>query len=150
MGKRELLWGSICWTMYGALSLVSYLWDLEEQGRRFKVIILGDNARAKQFLWGRGFSHYVILLYWNFIVSLTGYCKNFCRMPLFTILLMPYLFCINWDWQGQECNLKCPKVYEINSKWECLCSNFCLYWPFSYNHLYSQSHKNIFITTDNP
>ena len=34
---------------------------------------------------------YVILLHWNFIVSLNGYCKFFYRiLPLFCILLLFY------------------------------------------------------------
>ena len=53
-------------------------------GRSFKVII-----------WAR-VSHYVILLFWNYIVSLTGYCKRLYRLPLFTILLLLFLFCIYW------------------------------------------------------
>ena len=39
-------------------------------------------------LLGREGSHYGILLYWNFIVSLTGYCEGFYRILLFTILLL--------------------------------------------------------------
>ena len=54
-------------------------------------------------------SHYVRLLYWNFIVSFTGYCKTFYRILLLPILLLLYLFYIYWDWQGQKWNLKCPK-----------------------------------------
>ena len=48
------------------------------------------------------------------IVSLTGYCKLFYRTELlFSILMLFYLFCIYWDWQGQQCHLKCPKVYDM-------------------------------------
>ena len=66
---------------------------------------------------GKRDSHYVILLYWNFILSLIGYCKLFYRiLPLFPILLLFYLFCICWDWQGQKCHLKCPKGYETNTE----------------------------------
>ena len=60
---------------------------------------------------GGGGPLYVILLYWNFIVSLTGYCKLFYRiLPLFPILLLLYLFCFYWDWVGQNCNLKIVKL----------------------------------------
>ena len=47
------------------------------------------------------------LLCWNFIVSLTEFCKRFYKIRLFPILLLFYLFCIYWHWQGQKCNLKC-------------------------------------------
>ena len=40
--------------------------------------------------WGY---HCVILLYRNFSVSLTGYCKRFYRIPLFPLLLPFQLFC---------------------------------------------------------
>ena len=80
---------------------------------------------------GRRGSYYVILLHWNFIVSLTGYCKLSYRMlPLFPILLLFYLFCIYGDLQGQKCHLKCPKVYEIYFMviwWVILYGNFWLY-----------------------
>ena len=33
----------------------------------------------------------------NFTLSLNGYCKRFYRIPLSTILLLLYLFCIYWD-----------------------------------------------------
>ena len=66
---------------------------------------------------GKGDSHYVILLYWNFIVSLTGYCRLVYRiLTLFSILLLFYLLCIYWDCQDQKCYLKCPKNYEINTE----------------------------------
>ena len=47
------------------------------------------------FMGKRG-SHYVILLYWNFIVSLAGYLNyiTYRILPLFSILLLFYLFCI--------------------------------------------------------
>ena len=35
---------------------------------------------------------------------------------LFPIFLLFYLFCIYWDWQGQKCKLKAPKIYEISSE----------------------------------
>ena len=63
---------------------------------------------GRQFELGSEVSHYVILLYWNFIVSLTGYCKRFYRIPLFPIFLLFYMLCIYWDWQGQKCKLKWP------------------------------------------
>ena len=48
----------------------------------------------------------------------TGYCKLFYRiLPLFPILLVLYLFCVYWDWQGQECYLRCPKVCENTLKY---------------------------------
>ena len=65
----------------------------------------GVTMHAKKVGRGRD-SRYIILLYWNLIISLTGNCKRFCRIHIFTILLLFYLFCIYWDWQGQKCNLK--------------------------------------------
>ena len=68
------------------------------------------------------------------LYCLTGYCRKFYRIPLFPIFLLFYLFCICWDWQGQKCKLKCPKIYEINSELYCNC-NFCLYSFLRYKHL---------------
>ena len=57
--------------------------------------------------------------------------------------------CIGWDWQGQKCKLKCPKVYEINSELYCNCNLFL--YPFLwYKYLYPQPHKNTFVATENP
>ena len=67
-----------------------------------------------KFWCGDGIFHDVILSYWNFIVSLTGDCKRFYRIPLFPIFLLFYLFCIYWDWQGQKCKLKCPMRLSLN------------------------------------
>ena len=69
------------------------------------------------------------------MLSLTGYYKRFYRIPLFTILLLFYLFYIYWDWQSQKCDLKCPKVFEINTEL-CVYCNFCLYPSLQYEHLY--------------
>ena len=100
-----------------------------------------SNARQKegQLLWGKGRgSHHIILLYWNFIVSLTGYCKTFYRiLPLFLILLLFYLLGICWDLQGRKRNLKCPKVDEINTESLCMVISAC-------NHPHD---KNIFLPT---
>ena len=74
-----------------------------------KAIIWGGNANHKvgaQFLWGRR----VLIMYWKFIASLTGVCKRFSKIPLFTTLLLFYLSCIYWDRKGQKRNLKCPKA----------------------------------------
>ena len=47
-------------------------------------------------------------------LSLTGYCKRFYRMNLFSIFLLFPLFCIYyWDWQGQKCKLKYPKILRL-------------------------------------
>ena len=43
---------------------------------------------------GRGRSYHVTLLFINFIVSLTWYCKSLYRIPLFPILMVFCLFCI--------------------------------------------------------
>ena len=83
---------------------------------RSKNYSSSENLISLAVFMGKGGFHYVILLYWNFIASLTGYCKLFYRIPLFTILLLFYLFDIYWDWQIQNCNLKCPKVYEGNTE----------------------------------
>ena len=93
-------------------------------GGRFKVIILGGKSSHKGggsfYVEGGGGTgwraQFVILLYSNFIVSLTGYCNRFHRILFFTILLLFYLFCIYWDWHGQKCNLKCSKIPEIDTE----------------------------------
>ena len=47
-------------------------------------------------------------------LSLTGYCKRFYRMHLFSIFLLFHLFCIYyWDWQGQKCKLKYSKILRL-------------------------------------
>ena len=60
-----------------------------------------------------GFSLCNTAVMWKFIVSLTGYCKKFSGIPLFTVLLLFYLFCIQLDWQAQKCNLECPKFMRL-------------------------------------
>ena len=60
-----------------------------------------------------GGSHYVILLYWNFIVSLTGYSKIFYRTPLSLSLYyccFTYFVFIEIGSKAKKCHLKCPKV----------------------------------------
>ena len=53
----------------------------------------GGGVGGGKFFGDGSFQH-VILLYWNFIVRLAGYCKVFYRIPpLFPILLLFYLFC---------------------------------------------------------
>ena len=100
---------------------------------------------------GRGRdSHYIIVLHWNFIVSLTGYCKRFHRIYLFPIILLFSLFCIYyWEWQGQKCKLMCPKVYEINSElyWNCNC---CLDPFLCTNTVTKKPCKKTFVATENP
>ena len=84
-------------------------------GESFKVIIWGGNASHKdgQFLWKMGFSLCNTSAS-KPVVSLTGYCKFFYRIPLlFSILLLFYLFCIYQNWQGQKFHWKCPKVYDM-------------------------------------
>ena len=88
-------------------------------GGRVKFIICGSKCnanRGRPVYMGTDDSHYVILLYSNFIAILTEYCKRFYRIPLFTKLLLLYLFGIYWDWQGQKCVLKCPKVTSMRLK----------------------------------
>ena len=67
-------------------------WQCKPQGRG-----------REHFQWGR-------LLHWNVIVSLTGHYKRFYRIPLSSIFLLFYLFCIYWNLQGHKCKLKCPEV----------------------------------------
>ena len=84
-------------------------------------------------------SHYLIMLHWNFIVSLTGYCKRFYRIHLFPIFLLFDLFCIYyWDWQGQKCKLTCSKDFEINSELYRNC-NCCLNIFLWYKHHYAKT-----------
>ena len=75
-----------------------------------------------------------LLLYWNF-VALLGTIKDFIgyhtSVPYISAVLPIYIY---WDWQGQKCKLKCPKIYEINSELYCNC-NFCLYSFLQYKHL---------------
>ena len=136
----------ICHIEFGIWDL-GVLWDLEFGGAKSwgdtLVTIWGGNASHKwgmrQFEWGRGGSHYVITLHWNFIVSLTGYCKRFNRIHPFPMFLVFGLFCIyHWDWQSQKYNLKCPKVYEINPELYCNC-NCCLNPFLWYKYYYSKN-----------
>ena len=68
------------------------------------------------------------------LYCLTRYCKRFYRIFLFSIFMLFYLLCIYWDWQGQNCKLKCPKIYENYSELYFSC-NFCLYSFLWYKHL---------------
>ena len=157
--KRGLSWILLCGTSSKRklcmvpchISHIQEILRSKEVRGCFKVIIWGDNASYKGqgvILMGKESSRYVRLLYWNFIVSLTGYCKRFYRIPLFLIFLLFYLFCIYWDWQGQKCKLKCPKVYKIY--FELYCNfNFFLYPFLWYKDLYPQLHKKTFVATEN-
>ena len=85
----------------------------EKRWGHFKAIIWGrqHNPVGNGCFYEEGGCHYVMLLYWNFIVSFTGYWKRFYRITLLTILLLFYLLYIYWNWQqGQKYNLKYPKV----------------------------------------
>ena len=81
-------------TIYDAQSQLPYLWDLEVQrgAGRFRVIIWGGNASHIQAgsLYRKGGFSAVLKL----IVSLTGCCKRFYKIPVFLTLLLFYLFCI--------------------------------------------------------
>ena len=84
-------------------------------------------------------SHYLIMLHWNFIVNLTGYCKRFYRIHLFPIFLLFDLFFIYyWDWQGQKCKLTCSKDFENNSELYRNC-NCCLNTFLWYKHHYAKT-----------
>ena len=62
-------------------------------GGRVKFIICGSKYKANRPVYmGTDDSHYVIPPYSNFIAILTEYCKRFFRIPLFTKLLLLYLF----------------------------------------------------------
>ena len=126
--------------MYGALS---YLWDfgfggVERWGGAikspFRVTMQATCRGADNFNGERGRVHSVIMLHWNFIVNLTGYCTRFYRIHLLHIFLLFDLFRIYcWDWQGQKCKLKCPKIYEINFELYCNCT-CCLNPVLLYKH----------------
>ena len=85
--------------MYGAIDIIFTGYgqaEVKRHGERFKVINWGGNAIHKRgpLFIGKGGSHYVMVLYLNFIACPTGYCKRFYRIPVFTILLLFDLFCI--------------------------------------------------------
>ena len=146
-------WGLLCGTssMRKVCMVPSHIchiygiWDLKEQRWRdalklpFGVAMPatsggGDNFNGEE---GGGLplcNNAALKLYLLLYISLTGYCKRFYGIHLFSIFLMFCLFCIYyWDWQGQKCKLKCPKVYEINSKLYCNC-NCCLNHFLRYKH----------------
>ena len=86
--------------MYGALSWLSFLWDLDKQeqkgaGDAEKSSIGGGDASHKRgavFIGNAG-SHYLISLYCETLlqVLLGIYCKRYW-IPLFTTLLLFYMF----------------------------------------------------------
>ena len=69
------------------------------RARSFKFIIWGGKSqRAEQFSWGRGGSHYIILLFWNFSSTLLGVRKSLYRIPLFTLLaVLPVFYLLIYD-----------------------------------------------------
>ena len=90
-------------TMYGALSQLSYLWDLDKQEQKGvgdaqkSSFGDGDASHKRETLFiGKAGSHYVILLYCETLmqVLLRVYCKTkvFFRIHLFTMLLLFYVF----------------------------------------------------------
>ena len=64
---------------------------------------------------------------------LTGYCKRFYRIPLFPIFQLFYLFGIYCDWQGQECKLKCPKIYKLTLNYIAIVTHSCDTNTFTHN-----------------
>ena len=97
-------------------------------GWQCKSLWGGGNFNGKRVVGEGGVSSYCVILLYSVVLKLyclTGYCKRFYRIPFFSIFLLFYLFCTYWDWQGQKCKLKCPKIYEINSELYYNC-NFCL------------------------
>ena len=115
---------------------------------RVKEFSLGEQVRtALKFTLGKGmgFSLYVILLCWNIV---TGYCKRFYRIPPLPKFLLFHLFCIYWDWQGQECKSECPEICDIN--YIVTVISACTHSCGIYKHLCPQPNKNTFIATENP
>ena len=127
-GKWGLPWGLLCETSSRReLCIVPchschiyVIWTSQRKNvwGTFKVINWDGNVSHKHGLFYRegGFSLCNTAVLPNVIVILTGYCKRLYRIPIFTILLLFYLFCIYWDWWCKKCNLKCPNVYEINNE----------------------------------
>ena len=77
-----------------------------------KLLFGGSRHKGgDQFFWGC--CHYVILLFWNFIVSLTRYCKSPYRIPLFTILLLFNLLCIYWEIKNLVASKLVTLVYPV-------------------------------------
>ena len=123
----------------------------KEVGGHFKVIIWDGNASYKKgtILMGKGDSYYVILLCWNFIVSLIRNCKIVYRiLPVFLILLLFYLFCI------YEID-KAKSTIQSVLKFVTLTLNYSV-WLFLPVHIsirdtniFAQSQKNTFIATEN-
>lgn len=123
-GKCELPWSLFCGTNGGRkIYIVSCHschiygnWASRSEALKSSIVVAMQAKKVWLFLKRSGISDYLILLYWNFIASHTRYCKRFCRMLLFTILFLFFIFCIYWDWQGRKGNLKCLKVDEINTE----------------------------------
>ena len=70
----------------------------------------------------------------------TQYCKMFYRIPVF-------LFFIYWGWQKLKCNLKCPKVYGINTELNCM---YCLPVPILVVQItLPRASQGTFIETEN-
>ena len=112
--KWGLPWGSLCGTSGGRkLCMVPChschiygIWRSKEVRKALKSSFrVAMQAIRGTISMGKRSFHYVSLLYWNFILSLPGYCKLFYRiLTLFLIYMLFYLFCIYWDWQSQKCH----------------------------------------------
>ena len=137
--------------MYDSLSCLSYLWDLEKQRwATFWSHLEGGNASHKlggTILTGKVGGVLTICNTAVFKLCYWIYCKRSYRIPPFPKFLLFHLFCIYWDWKGQECKLECPKVNEINYIVAVIYA--CTHPCGIYKHHYPQSHKNTFIATEN-
>ena len=98
--------------MYGALSYLSYLWNLDKHERKvvrdaWKSLTGGAKASHKRgdFPIGKTGSYYVMLLHCQTLLQiLLGiYWKRFYLIPLLTTLLLFYVFEF-----GKAKNSKCP------------------------------------------
>ena len=84
-------------SLYGALSVVIFMEfgqvGAKRYGGHLKVISWGWGCKGA-LLMGKAGSHFVILLYFETLLQvLPGiYCKTFYWIPLFTILLLFYVF----------------------------------------------------------
>ena len=93
-----LLWGLLCGTSVkrklcmvpSHICHICKIWRSKKVEECSKVIIwvgsVSHNGGGGASLMGKARSSYVILLYWNFIVSLTEYCKYFCWFTCFVSL----------------------------------------------------------------
>ena len=129
--------------MYGDLSVVIFMGFGQEGARRcggcLKVMNWGWRCKGALCI-GKAGSHYVILLYCEtlFHVLLGIYCERFYWIPLFTIVLLFYVFEVG---KAKNATLSVLMILTLNGLFQKNFLRFLLY-PWKFQTKLGSTHRN--------